>query len=110
MKNNIGWRDYSDIPYILAATIPGKLNKPSLISSSNTQLNIAFEPSLNDGESKILDYKINYDDFSSTGNSTTNYRVVKDLPLNKNQAFNYNYNIQISDVPFTLGNYYTVNI
>lgn len=43
VQNSLGWSDFSDITYLLAASIPGKpTNKPELVSVNATQITISL--------------------------------------------------------------------
>jgi hypothetical protein len=59
-KNKIGWGDYSDIGYILAAQEPSKPNAPTLVSASDTEIDLSFDLNVENGGSTVLDYSLEY--------------------------------------------------
>lgn len=60
-QNFNGWGEFSDVAYILAATVPDKPNAPKYVSSTSTSIRLLFIPPANNGGSVILGYKLFYD-------------------------------------------------
>jgi hypothetical protein len=67
--NSIGWGPYSDISYILAATVPLAPPEPTYVSSTSTYITLNIPRSLDDSGSPITGYKLfvdSGDDFTSS--------------------------------------------
>ena len=60
-KNRIGWSEYSDIVYVLAATKPQKPPAPTLQSTDSTSITLNLLQTLDNGGSPIIRYKLYVD-------------------------------------------------
>ncbi len=67
VRNKIGWSDYSDVTYILAAETPSAPTKPVYVSSTSTELTLEFGTSLSNGGSEISTYSAQIDKDDGSG-------------------------------------------
>jgi titin len=67
VRNSIGWSEYSDVTYILAAESPSRPSRPTYISSTSTQLVIEFGTSDSNGGAEITSYTIQVDKEDGSG-------------------------------------------
>ena len=67
VRNSIGWSDYSDLTYILAAESPSMPDKPTYVSSTSSALVIEFGTSYSNGGSEITTYQIQVDKEDGSG-------------------------------------------
>jgi hypothetical protein len=62
VKNLIGWSSFSDVTYILAASVPSKPPAPILVTSTSTSISLGFSPSADNGGDLITSYQLYMDD------------------------------------------------
>lgn len=75
-QNSIGWGPYSDISYILAATVPQAPPEPTYVGSTSSYITLNVPRSLDDSGSPITGYKLfvdSGDDFSSSYTQVSDY-------------------------------------
>lgn len=74
-KNENGWSEFSDITYISAADVPAKPDTPTLVSASDSDINLQFYVPEDNGGSPITEYAlyINAGDGSDPTTEITNY-------------------------------------
>ncbi len=73
-RNFNGWGPFSDISYILAATVPSEPEAPHLIGSTSNSVTFAFVPPLETGGSSISSYQLWYDEL----NEIASYELIKE--------------------------------
>jgi len=76
VKNAVGWSDFSDTAFILAANAPAKPPAPVYLSSTSTGVTLQFSQTLDDGGSAVTAYKLyrdDGDDFTSSHTLLGNY-------------------------------------
>lgn len=71
-KNQFGWGDYSDVTYIVAATVPSAPPKPEFVSATDSSISLSFSLSSDNGGSTITGYKLQKSTDGSSF-SDTNY-------------------------------------
>ncbi len=71
-QNFNGWGEFSDVAYILAATVPDRPMAPIYISSTSNSVTLVFVPPSNNGGSIITGYKLFYDSIQAIAN----YRLI----------------------------------
>jgi hypothetical protein len=62
VKNQIGWSDYSESTYILAANVPSKPPTPTYVSSTSTEISLQFYEPADNGGSLITLYELEMND------------------------------------------------
>ena len=67
IKNSIGWSEYSDVTYILAAEEPSIPSRPTYVSSTSTELVVQFGTSTSNGGAPITSYTIQIDKEDGNG-------------------------------------------
>lgn len=67
VRNSIGWSEYSDVTYILAAESPSRPSRPTYVSSTSTELVIEFGTSASNGGAEITTYTIQVDKEDGNG-------------------------------------------
>ncbi len=80
-RNSIGWSEFSDNAFILAANVPAKPPTPKFTSSDSTSVTLSFSFSDDDGGSPITRHKLFRDagnDFTSTFVPVSNYLGIAD--------------------------------
>jgi hypothetical protein len=60
-QNFNGWGEFSDVAYILAATVPNRPVAPKYVSSDSTSITMLLAPPSDNGGSSILGYKLFFD-------------------------------------------------
>lgn len=76
IKNAIGFSDYSDVVYILAANVPEAPPAPQFVSSDSDGISVIVPRTLDNGGSPVTGYKLlvdSGDDFSSSFNPIASY-------------------------------------
>jgi hypothetical protein len=67
-KNFNGWGPYSELSYILTATVPSRPNAPDLLASDSTSVTLGFITPSDDGGSLVTSYQLFYDEVGSQAN------------------------------------------
>lgn len=96
-RNSNGWGDFSDIAYILAASVPNPPPKPVYISSTDTSITLGLSPSVVNNGAPITSHKLYMDSgsLSSSFSEVTSYDgtsqqfEVTGLTLKKTYRFYY---------------------
>lgn len=71
--NQIGWSEWSEITYILAAKVPSVPGSPKLGVVTSTNLQLLLSLSLDNGGSDILSYTLEYTDGTISYSSLLTY-------------------------------------
>ena len=58
VRNQLGGSDFSDITYILAANAPSKPPAPTVVATSDTQIDLQFMEPVDNGGSLITSYEL----------------------------------------------------
>jgi hypothetical protein len=88
--NQIGWSEWSDITYILAAQPPSIPDRPELGVITSTDLQLMLQLSLDNGGSDILSYTLEYTDGSTPFASLLTYTEATSTQLVPIHASNAN--------------------
>jgi len=68
-KNVYGWgTGWSPVTYILAATVPSTPAAPTFVAATDTQIDLTFSTSVDDGGSTITEYEL-YMDLGTSGSA-----------------------------------------
>lgn len=70
-KNVIGWGQYSDVAYILAASRPDPPTKPLYVTSTDSSITLGLSPSVTNNGAQIFEHWL-YMDAGSTSSSFSN--------------------------------------
>ena len=62
VKNQIGWSEFSDETYILAASVPSKPKAPIYVSSTDASIELAFSEPEDNGGALITQYVLEIND------------------------------------------------